>query len=160
MCGIFGIISTSPIDENDLRALAKHAQQRGRDSSGLMSYLDGIYQIHRADYPVMTLLKKKSLNNTSIVLGHSRLITNGLADNQPVVRDGVIVFHNGIVVNDQSLWENLKTVCDTLQLKEQNDFLKIDDLNEYWEPFLERLFKLGVFFKHSGKLKEIKVESM
>jgi glucosamine--fructose-6-phosphate aminotransferase (isomerizing) len=109
MCGIFGIISSSPIDENDLSTLAKHAQQRGRDSSGLMSFLDGTYQIHRADYPVMTLLKKKSLNYTSIVLGHSRLITNGLADNQPVVRDGVIVFHNGIVVNDQSLWENLKT---------------------------------------------------
>ena len=59
---------------------------------------------------------------------------------------------------EYKLWENLKTVCDTLQLKEQNDFLKIDDLNEYWEPFLERLFKLGVFFKHSGKLKEIKVD--
>lgn len=56
------------------------------------------------------------------------------------------------------LWENLKTVCDTLQLKEQNDFLKIEDLNEYWEPFLERLFKIGVFFKHTGKLKEIKVD--
>lgn len=109
MCGIFGIISSSPIDENDLITLAKHAQQRGRDSSGLMSYLDGTYQIHRADYPVMTLLKKKSLNNTSLVLGHSRLITNGLADNQPVVRDDVIVFHNGIVVNDQSLWGTLKT---------------------------------------------------
>ncbi len=108
MCGIFGIISSSPIDENDLSALAKHAQQRGRDSSGLMSYLDGTYQIHRADYPVMKLLKKKSLKNINIVMGHSRLITNGLSDNQPVVRDDVIVFHNGIVVNDQSIWGNLK----------------------------------------------------
>lgn len=108
MCGIFGIISSSPIDENDLSTLAKHAQQRGRDSSGLMSYLDGTYQIHRADYPVMKLLKKKSLKNINIVMGHSRLITNGLSDNQPVVRDDVIVFHNGIVVNDQSIWGNLK----------------------------------------------------
>jgi glutamine---fructose-6-phosphate transaminase (isomerizing) len=109
MCGIFGIISLSQIDENDLSTLAKHAQQRGRDSSGLMSYLDGTYLIHRADYPIMTLLKKKSLNKTSIVLGHSRLITNGLADNQPVVREDVIVFHNGIVVNDQSLWGAIET---------------------------------------------------
>ena len=109
MCGIFGIISSSPIDENDLSALAKHAQQRGRDSSGLMSCLDGTYQIHRADYPVMKLLKKKSLKNINIVMGHSRLITNGLSDNQPVVCDDVIVFHNGIVVNDQSLWGALKT---------------------------------------------------
>jgi glucosamine--fructose-6-phosphate aminotransferase (isomerizing) len=109
MCGIFGIISLSQIDENDLSTLAKHAQQRGRDSSGLMSYLDGTYLIHRADYPIMTLLKKKSLNNTSIVLGHSRLITNGLSDNQPVVREDIIVFHNGIVVNDQSIWGDLNT---------------------------------------------------
>jgi hypothetical protein len=109
MCGIFGIISSSSIDEGDLSALAKHAQQRGRDSSGLMSYLNGAYQIDRADYPIMRLLKKKSLKNTNIVLGHSRLITNGLADNQPVVRDDVIVFHNGIVVNDQSIWGDLKT---------------------------------------------------
>jgi len=109
MCGIFGIISSSSIDEGDLSALAKHAQQRGRDSSGLMSYLNGAYQIDRADYPIMRLLKKKSLKNTNIVLGHSRLITNGLSDNQPVVREDIIVFHNGIVVNDQSIWGDLKT---------------------------------------------------
>jgi len=33
-----------------------------------------------------------------MVMGHSRLITNGLEDNQPVVRDDVCVFHNGIVI--------------------------------------------------------------
>ena len=102
MCGIFGIISSSPIDESDLSTLAKHAQQRGRDSSGFMSYLDGAYSIHRADYHVIKLLEKKSIKNVNIVLGHSRLITNGLSNNQPVMRDEVIV------VNDQSLWGDLK----------------------------------------------------
>ena len=38
--------------------------------------------------------------------GPSRLITNGLSDNQPVVRDGVLI-HNGIVVNDDQVWSNI-----------------------------------------------------
>lgn len=41
-------------------------------------------------------------------MGHSRLITNGLEDNQPVFRDSVCVLHNGIVVNHASLWSSLK----------------------------------------------------
>jgi hypothetical protein len=41
-------------------------------------------------------------------MGHSRLITNGLGDNQPVMRDGIIVLHNGIVVNDEDFWKKSK----------------------------------------------------
>jgi len=40
-------------------------------------------------------------------MGHSRLITNGLEDNQPVVRDDVFVLHNGIVVNHEAVWAQL-----------------------------------------------------
>lgn len=36
-----------------------------------------------------------------------RLITNGLKDNQPVVRDGICVLHNGIVVNHEAVWDAL-----------------------------------------------------
>jgi len=42
-----------------------------------------------------------------LILGHSRLITNGLSDNQPVVKDGVCVIHNGIVVNHESIWNKI-----------------------------------------------------
>lgn len=38
-------------------------------------------------------------------MGHSRLITNGLFDNQPVVRDGICLIHNGIIVNEQEVWD-------------------------------------------------------
>ena len=48
-----------------------------------------------------------STPDTNYVLGHSRLITNGLFDNQPVVRDGLILFHNGIVVNDKYIWSSI-----------------------------------------------------
>jgi glucosamine--fructose-6-phosphate aminotransferase (isomerizing) len=109
MCGIFGIVSLNKIIPKDLQLLVNHAQQRGKDSSGLMLF-DGLaYQAHRADYPITRLLNELDVSNTSLVFGHSRLVTNGLADNQPVLRAGVCVFHNGIVVNDDALWPQLQT---------------------------------------------------
>ncbi len=107
MCGIFGVISSSPVMDDELRVLVKHAQQRGRDSSGLVTFGNDAYNVHRADYPITRLLAEVQPKSSHIVLGHSRLITNGLGDNQPVVRDGVAVLHNGIVVNDESIWPQI-----------------------------------------------------
>jgi hypothetical protein len=88
--------------------LGKHCQQRGRDSSGLLAYRDGAYTIWRAAKPLMTLRREIGFTTAPFVMGHSRLVTNGMADNQPIVRDGVCVIHNGIVVNDESLWKQLR----------------------------------------------------
>ena len=107
MCGIFGIVSSNPVNETDLSVLVKHSQQRGRDSSGLLTLSAGVYQVYRADYPITRLLRETPLRSSHIALGHSRLVTNGLADNQPVVRDGVAVLHNGIVVNDDAIWSQI-----------------------------------------------------
>lgn len=107
MCGIFGVISSSPVLEDELNVLVKHSQQRGKDSSGLVTFIDDAYHIYRADYPITRLLKEVRPQASHLVLGHSRLITNGLADNQPVVRDGVAVLHNGIVVNDEAIWAEI-----------------------------------------------------
>ncbi|ARV20035.1 Glutamine--fructose-6-phosphate aminotransferase [isomerizing] [Curvibacter sp. AEP1-3] len=107
MCGIFGVISSSPVLKDDLGVLVKHAQQRGRDSSGLVTLVKSRYQIYRADYPISRLLSEVQLQTSNLVLGHSRLITNGLGDNQPVVRDDIAVLHNGIVVNDEAIWPKI-----------------------------------------------------
>lgn len=107
MCGIFGVVSSSPVIEGELNVLVKHSQQRGRDSSGLVTHVDDAYHVYRADYPITRLLKEVRPQVSHLVLGHSRLITNGLADNQPVVRDGVAVLHNGIVVNDEAIWAEI-----------------------------------------------------
>jgi len=64
--------------------------------------------VHRADYSITRLMGKVSTAKSDVVLGHSRLITNGLADNQPVVRDEVVVLHNGIVVNHEAVWKSLR----------------------------------------------------
>lgn len=106
MCGIFGVLTDKSVDRKELELLAKHARQRGRDSSGLVSF-DNSYRTSRADFDVRKLLKKHSVMEQKLVFGHSRLITNGLSDNQPVIRDNVMALHNGIIVNDEALWEEL-----------------------------------------------------
>lgn len=110
MCGIFGLISQSTVNQDDLKKLALHARQRGRDSSGLVYYSDGKYHVQRADYDIKKLLSRVKPYNASVVLGHSRLITNGLGDNQPVIRDEVAVIHNGIIVNDADVWNEIEMV--------------------------------------------------
>ena len=115
MCGIFGVVSSSQVHGDELNVLVQHAQQRGRDSSGLLTFDGKAYQVYRADYPITRLIKEVRPQASHLVLGHSRLITNGLGDNQPVVRDGVVVLHNGIVVNDEALWVEIGKVR-TLQI--------------------------------------------
>lgn len=108
MCGIFGIVSNSPVNRTDLDILVRHSQQRGKDSSGLILRDGHRYVAHRADFAITRLMGRVVTATSDVVLGHSRLITNGLADNQPVVRDDVLVLHNGIVVNHEAVWKSLK----------------------------------------------------
>jgi len=108
MCGIFGFISSNPLPKKVIFNLVKHSRQRGKDSSGLIYLNDLGYNVLRADYDVVKLLNEIKPYSSNILLGHSRLITNGLSDNQPVVREGVCVIHNGIIVNHESIWDKIK----------------------------------------------------
>lgn len=108
MCGIFGAVSTTKVNAKDITTLVKHAKQRGKDSSGLINFSNDVYNIYRADFDIQELIHDLDLNG-KIVLGHSRLITNGFTDNQPVVRNNIAVLHNGIIVNTDSVWKNLNT---------------------------------------------------
>jgi glucosamine--fructose-6-phosphate aminotransferase (isomerizing) len=107
MCGIFGVLSNNSIKFSDLRRLGQHSLRRGKDSSGLFLFSDGKFELYRSDEPITSLVKKIRTKKINFAIGHSRLITNGLGDNQPVYRDGVCVIHNGIVVNHDGLWERV-----------------------------------------------------
>ena len=104
MCGIFGVIGRDNNFMSDLRVLSAHATQRGRDSSGIMMF-DEKYSVIRAEYSLSRLIKNLDFKTSSVVLGHSRLITDGAVDNQPVVKNGMVVFHNGIIVNANELFK-------------------------------------------------------
>ena len=108
MCGIFGQISKNRINKLNLKKIVKHSEQRGTDSSGLIHLEGSKYFINRADFNIKKLLSKVNPFKSSVVLGHSRLITNGLGDNQPIIKNNICVIHNGIIVNEKEVWKQLK----------------------------------------------------
>ena len=107
MCGIFGIISNSNINLNDLSILAKHARQRGKDSSGFLEYDGSKYCISRFDSDLKESIKSTN-KESKIIIGHSRLVTNSMADNQPLFKHNISVIHNGIIVNFENLFDKFK----------------------------------------------------
>ena len=107
MCGIFGQVVKERTNKKRLDKLVKHSEQRGVDSSGLIYYEDSIYKVDRADFNIEKLLNKIQPYDSKVILGHSRLITNGLGDNQPVVRNNICAIHNGIIVNEKEVWNSL-----------------------------------------------------
>lgn len=109
MCGIFGVISDDVIVKQDIDIIVKHSEQRGVDSSGLIHLKDDIYMVDRADHVIGKLLNIVRPHPSNVILGHSRLITNGLSDNQPVVKEKICVIHNGIIVNEKDSWANIET---------------------------------------------------
>lgn len=107
MCGVFGFVGESGLDKDAIGVLVHHSEQRGRDSSGVMLLGERGYELYRADYSIPRLLRRADIRSAKVFFGHSRLITNGFDDNQPVVRGDVHVVHNGIVVNHEELWAEL-----------------------------------------------------
>lgn len=115
--------------KKSLSTLAHLSESRGKDSSGLV-FRDGLereLKVFKGAVPISYLLKRKEVTEqighmvsvsscdraeerkrTFAVMGHSRLVTNGSQlneeNNQPVVKDGVIGIHNGIIVNENDLW--------------------------------------------------------
>lgn len=132
MCGIFGIIAKeNKYSRNELvtilEDIAKLSQVRGKDSSGLAVRFETEKQIQVLKGPVsidkllktdeysslkkniLTERKSEPINEIFAALGHARLVTNGSqledVNNQPVVKDGIVGIHNGIIVNENELWE-------------------------------------------------------
>lgn len=108
MCGIFGFANqTGAARSSDLKVIAKHAARRGTDSSGMILFSKTAFEVVRADLPIGRVMSGRKFSKVDLVVGHSRLITNGNLDNQPVVYPHVSVFHNGIVLNEGEIWPNL-----------------------------------------------------
>lgn len=134
MCGIFGIITknntnyTKAFLQNSLKTLALLSESRGKDSSGLclLDSKNNRLNVLKGPIPVSELFKKQQVkekisqafsktgSGNYMAFGHARLVTNGTQldddNNQPVVKDGVIGVHNGIVVNTDELWNKNKEI--------------------------------------------------
>lgn len=124
MCGIFGVLSgpNTAIAAPALRQLAdtllRYSQQRGRDASGLASLghdnaLDILKQPLSPDrllkLPAYDAFMTRALSARPVCLiGHARMATSGswlqANNNQPLVRGGIALIHNGVLANSDDLW--------------------------------------------------------
>jgi predicted glutamine amidotransferase len=161
MCGIFGQIAKQKVDKSHLKTLVNYAKQRGVDSSGIIHYSDGRYKIDRADFDIEKLLTQVKPYTSNIVLGHSRLITNGLNDNQPVIRDNICAIHNGIIVNEKEIWEQL-TIERKLKIDSEvivaiaseflNDGLDLEEIPEKILSLCRGIISCALVLQNRGKL--------
>ncbi len=138
MCGIFGLIvgenmELSPKElMNIVNRMFKLSESRGKEASGIaLRFKESVYVLKEPTTSSMLVKtsKYKNLFNQTLknegynglgsktpilILGHSRLQTNGQSEintnNQPVVKDGAIGIHNGIIVNDDKLWKSFSTI--------------------------------------------------
>jgi len=112
MCGIFGFIPANKklikdvLTKKEFNFFLKHSEVRGRDSSGYVTLDSNKLIVTKRDLKLTSVLDYKTIKDSPLCFGHSRLITNGLKDNQPLVMSENILIHNGIVVNVDQVFEN------------------------------------------------------
>jgi len=131
MCGIFGILAKAeagldqPMAESVIRELFILSETRGKESSGIAirSAADRTIHVTKDDVPASELIRSQAYRGflakalapafangqqELAVIAHSRLVTNGTQEhnfnNQPCIKDGVVMVHNGIVTNVDALW--------------------------------------------------------
>ena len=51
---------------------------------------------------------KNSNKKSNIILGHSRLVTNSMVDNQPLYKHNFLAIHNGIITNFENIYKKFK----------------------------------------------------
>lgn len=133
MCGIFGLVQTADLikTEKVFRDLFLLSESRGKEASGFAIKDSQSLRIFKTPFPASVLIKSKVLKNEIdhinfntdtpfIGIGHSRLVTNGYEqfteNNQPIVKNGMVVIHNGIIVNESPLWKEYGSENKTSEL--------------------------------------------
>lgn len=115
-CGVFGIYGHE--DASALTALGLHAlQHRGQESSGIISYGNGEFKVHRGLGLVDDIFNDQDVIGRltgSCALGHNRYATTGgtqLRNVQPLYAElsfgGFAVAHNGNLTNAMTIRDEL-----------------------------------------------------
>lgn len=134
MCGIFGIaIREGPsfsarLLKTTVDDLFRLSESRGKEAAGIAMLRGGQIRIFKEAVRAKTLVRRPEYrrlfrelgpgtngrtggyaDEPLAVIGHSRLVTTGeqgnRLNNQPVINSGAVGIHNGIVVNDEALWQ-------------------------------------------------------
>lgn len=101
------------------------------------------------------------LDSPSIIAGHSRLATNGVGDNQPIVRDGMVTLHNGIVCNVDELWDKRESkryqtvdseIIPVIIKEERNKGASLNDIADTLFKECEGIVSTSVYIPEDGVL--------
>ncbi len=114
MCGIVGMVATSPVNQNLYDALTV-LQHRGQDAAGIVTISDGNFKQRKANGLVRDVFETKHMYRLkgNIGIGHVRYPTAGsssAAEAQPFYVNspfGIALAHNGNLTNVQELRERL-----------------------------------------------------
>ena len=125
MCGIFGVLTpersnhSADVIRHHIDTLFLLSESRGKEAAGIaIKTSDAIHVLKQSmpasefiRTPAYSELLQKTLSQKAplAAIGHCRLVTNGNQNsnenNQPVVKQGAVGVHNGIVVNINELAE-------------------------------------------------------
>ncbi len=152
MCGIFGIsYKINPKQDYDkiifdLRQLVTLSEKRGSDTFGISIKLLEETLIYKTnEKPTIAINKKnyknflednlkKKLNNNLLIIGQTRLVTNGskfsYKNNQPLETKNVVGVHNGIFTNLQSYDEKKTENFESYNVK-SDSLTFFENISEY-----------------------------
>jgi hypothetical protein len=145
--------------KTSLNKLALLSESRGKDSSGLVfrNEEDRTLSVLKGSVSISYLLKDRAVirqirnaiepsrsgpsvrsNGAFAAMGHARLVTNGSqlqdVNNQPVVKDGIIGIHNGIIVNEAQLWAHYPDLRRTFEIDTEIMLAMVDRfIHDGWD---------------------------
>ena len=115
MCGIVGIVSTEPVNQQIYDALLL-LQHRGQDSTGIATADDSHLHMHKTKGQVREGFRTRDMRTLvgNVGLGHVRYATAGAASNEEEAQPfyvnapyGIILVHNGNLTNTRELTNDL-----------------------------------------------------
>ncbi|MGO1737315.1 MAG: amidophosphoribosyltransferase, partial [Leucobacter sp.] len=118
MCGIVGIVSSEPVNQQVYDSLLL-LQHRGQDSTGIATAEGDRFHIVKASGQVREAYRTRDMRNLrgNIGLGHVRYTTHGGAEHEEEAQPfyvgapyGIILVHNGNLTNTRELTADLYNV--------------------------------------------------
>lgn len=175
MCAIFGLIFQNghkAFDSDVIKTIVKRLflenMSRGRTASGLVYTTRQNMAVIKTDIPANGFISMKEYAETEnkyinfendkdgliSILGHCRWKTKGTEknndNNHPIVHGNVIGAHNGIITNDDSLFETFsKKIKRKAQVDSEIIFALINGFAEVGTPMHEAISKTSVLLNGS-----------
>jgi amidophosphoribosyltransferase len=111
MCGIVGLVSSSPANQQVYDALLL-LQHRGQDSTGIATNEGSVFHVHKVKGQVREGYRTRDMRALlgNMGLGHVRYATKGTASNEQEAQPfyvnapyGIVLVHNGNLTNTREL---------------------------------------------------------